>query len=273
MRCFIALPLPGPAREALARCLIPLRELWPRLAWTAPAGWHISLAFLGEVDERGLGCALRAIEAAAAPGGAVTVLTAAPGGAVTVLTAAPGGAATVPTVPLAPGCAAAPECTAAAPEPPASRFDFSFSKLDFLPPRGSPRLLYAGLAELPAGASAAVWRRVNEELAREALLAGLPPLNAEWGPLGRPFIAHLSLARARPGVPFPRRADLGGPEPTTRDGPEPTMRVGLPEGSWTIDRCVVYKSDLRPGGSVYTELGSVELPKPRPQAPEPVPRV
>ncbi len=212
----MALPLPGPAREALARALSPLRGRWPRLSWTAPESWHLTLAFLGEIDEIALGCALRAIEAAAASGGAVAA-------------------------------------------PPAARFTFSFSRLEYLPPRGAPRVLYADLAERPAGASAAVWRRVNEALAEEGRRAGLPPLNAEWGPLGRPFRAHATLARMRQGALGPERAALAG--------------FGLPEGSWTIDRCVVYKSDLRPGGSVYTELGSVELPIPRPQAPGPVPRV
>jgi len=223
VRCFIALPLPGHAREALARALSPLRGRWPRLSWTAPESWHLTLAFLGEVGEGALGCALRAIEAAAAPGGA----------------------------------AAAPESAVAAPS--AARFAFSFSRLEYLPPRGAPRVLYADLAERPAGASAAVWRRVNEALAEEGRRAGLPPLNAEWGPLGRPFRAHVTLARTRQGALGPGRAALAG--------------FGLPEGSWTIDRCVVYKSDLRPGGSVYTELRSVELPIPRPQAPGPVPRV
>ncbi len=45
------LPPPQAAAE-LEAVLAPLRASWPRLRWTGqPDGWHITLAFLGEVDQ------------------------------------------------------------------------------------------------------------------------------------------------------------------------------------------------------------------------------
>ena len=51
-RCFVAVPLDAPVREALERA----REPWmgrPDLAglrWTDPSAWHLTLAFLDDVD-------------------------------------------------------------------------------------------------------------------------------------------------------------------------------------------------------------------------------
>jgi RNA 2',3'-cyclic 3'-phosphodiesterase len=50
-RCFVAVPIP----DALRRALLPERDTWiadpdvPRLRWTDPASWHLTLAFLGAV--------------------------------------------------------------------------------------------------------------------------------------------------------------------------------------------------------------------------------
>ncbi|WP_406453232.1 RNA 2',3'-cyclic phosphodiesterase [Streptomyces sp. NBC_00876] len=53
MRLFAAVLPPGPAVEELRRAVAPLRSLpgADALRWTATAGWHYTLAFLGEVDE------------------------------------------------------------------------------------------------------------------------------------------------------------------------------------------------------------------------------
>jgi len=214
MRCFIALPLPPEAREALARALSPLRSKWPRLRWTSPDGYHLTLAFLGEIGEPALACARRALGAAAQ----------------------------------------------------GRSFAFSFSVYDFLPPRGAPRVLFADLAEDPEGSSAFVHRVVNEALEAEARQAGLPPLNREWAGIipgepgsgggaggfprgGRPYRAHITLARLNPGAPYPDRPAL---ERASRE-------ARFPGAPWTLDRCALYKSDLQRGGAVYTELASVAL--------------
>lgn len=52
MRCFLGLPLPEAWKQALARLLPQLqRGLASRLTWTRPGNWHLTLKFLGEVEE------------------------------------------------------------------------------------------------------------------------------------------------------------------------------------------------------------------------------
>lgn len=52
MRCFIGLPLPEAWKQALTRLLPQLqRGLSSRLTWTRPENWHLTLKFLGEVEE------------------------------------------------------------------------------------------------------------------------------------------------------------------------------------------------------------------------------
>ncbi|MDA8425862.1 MAG: hypothetical protein M0Z80_06955, partial [Treponema sp.] len=61
MRCFVALPLPDPARAALSSLAGTLAPRWPGLSWTKSEGYHLTLAFLGELDERGAACAAAAL--------------------------------------------------------------------------------------------------------------------------------------------------------------------------------------------------------------------
>lgn len=75
MRLFVAVVVPGPARSALATAVAPLRTAHPNLRWTHPAGWHLTLAFLGEcsVAER-LRAQLAVGRAAATAGGPVDLV-------------------------------------------------------------------------------------------------------------------------------------------------------------------------------------------------------
>jgi 2'-5' RNA ligase len=50
MRLFVAITPPAEALEEMEALAAPLRAAWPRLRWTGPAEWHVTLAFLGEVD-------------------------------------------------------------------------------------------------------------------------------------------------------------------------------------------------------------------------------
>lgn len=78
MRCFIALPLPDASREELARGASSLRrsiELSSqsqfradRLAWAKPEGYHVTLAFLGEIEGRAAEVAASSLHAAAGAG-------------------------------------------------------------------------------------------------------------------------------------------------------------------------------------------------------------
>jgi RNA 2',3'-cyclic 3'-phosphodiesterase len=52
MRLFVAVALPGHAAGELDSAVAPLRLAWPELRWTGRDAWHLTLAFLGEVDEK-----------------------------------------------------------------------------------------------------------------------------------------------------------------------------------------------------------------------------
>lgn len=51
MRLFVALTPPSEVVEELLAGTTALREMVPQLRWTPPEQWHVTLAFLGEVDE------------------------------------------------------------------------------------------------------------------------------------------------------------------------------------------------------------------------------
>ena len=55
MRMFVALPLPEAVKDDLAEFLEPRQEAGPaepRLRWTVPDQWHLTLAFLPDVADR-----------------------------------------------------------------------------------------------------------------------------------------------------------------------------------------------------------------------------
>jgi 2'-5' RNA ligase len=52
MRLFVALPLPSRVLDELDQVVAPLRIRWPDLRWLRRDLIHITLAFLGEVDDR-----------------------------------------------------------------------------------------------------------------------------------------------------------------------------------------------------------------------------
>jgi RNA 2',3'-cyclic 3'-phosphodiesterase len=51
MRLFVAIAPSAVALDELEAATTPLRDAWPQLRWTDRPAWHITLAFLGEVDE------------------------------------------------------------------------------------------------------------------------------------------------------------------------------------------------------------------------------
>src|SRR5262249_58019236 len=51
MRLFVAIGLPHEAAGELDEVVAPLRPAWPELRWTGRDAWHLTLAFLGEVDQ------------------------------------------------------------------------------------------------------------------------------------------------------------------------------------------------------------------------------
>lgn len=66
MRLFVAIALPAAAAGELDSAVAPLRPAWPELRWTRRDAWHLTLAFLGEVDEGVTGRLAVRLERAAA---------------------------------------------------------------------------------------------------------------------------------------------------------------------------------------------------------------
>jgi 2'-5' RNA ligase len=51
MRLFVAVAVPAAVASELEAAVAPLRPSWPALRWTGRDAWHLTLAFLGEVNE------------------------------------------------------------------------------------------------------------------------------------------------------------------------------------------------------------------------------
>ena len=118
----------------------------------------------------------------------------------------------------------APLAAAAAACPP---FEMAIRGLGTFPGRGSPRVLWLGL-DLPAPA------RMLQTACEDAAVA------AGFEPEARAFHPHLTLGRWRDRV---RRPDL----------PEVDL------GSARVSELILYRSDIRPSGSVYSPLAVLPL--------------
>jgi 2'-5' RNA ligase len=112
-------------------------------------------------------------------------------------------------------------------------FRLRLAGLGRFPPRGGPRVLWAGLEETEPGAALA------------SLAAGLEGAARElgWEPERRTFRPHLTLARRRRGA----RPD------------EPPAGAKLGEAEGWVRRIVLFQSHLEPGGARYTALESFPL--------------
>lgn len=106
-------------------------------------------------------------------------------------------------------------------------FETRIAGLGLFPERGSPRVLWVGIA-LPATALA-----LQAACEEAAVAVGFPPEN-------RAFRSHLTLGRWRERAPRPTlpEADLG---------------------SLRVETLVLYRSELRPTGAVYTALSRLPL--------------
>lgn len=50
MRLFVAVAVPARVREEILEAVVPLRSYEAGVRWTDPAGWHLTVAFLGGTD-------------------------------------------------------------------------------------------------------------------------------------------------------------------------------------------------------------------------------
>lgn len=67
-RLFVALPVPDHVRLLVQAAAAPAREAAPDLTWTRPEGWHLTLAFLGDVAEDHVAEVERTVERVVADG-------------------------------------------------------------------------------------------------------------------------------------------------------------------------------------------------------------
>jgi 2'-5' RNA ligase len=111
-------------------------------------------------------------------------------------------------------------------------FTFLFRKLGMFPSAERPRVLYLGM-DGDTQRLTAFQKRLDAALYR----AGFP---AE----ARPFVPHLTLARMR-----------SLRDPRTLAG-ESEKTDNYRTGQFTAAELVLFKSDLTPGGAIYTKLAS-----------------
>lgn len=64
MRVFVALEVPSGVADRIDAAVAPVRERYPELNWTTPASWHVTLAFVGEVEEAGRDAVAEAVSEA-----------------------------------------------------------------------------------------------------------------------------------------------------------------------------------------------------------------
>jgi RNA 2',3'-cyclic 3'-phosphodiesterase len=78
-RLFVALPVPPDVRQGLERVQARLQGRADDLRFTRPEGWHVTLAFLGDVAAERLDEVGRVVEEVAAGHGAIPLTLAGPG--------------------------------------------------------------------------------------------------------------------------------------------------------------------------------------------------
>lgn len=188
IRSFLAFELPAPMKEVLGRTLETMKESGLHVRWTALDRIHLTVVFMGHVQERDVAFVSEAARRV---------------------------------------------CSRYSP------FNAAINGTGIFGSPRSPRVLWAGLT--------GETKRMAEF--QKELLRALEPAGVTDD--GRPFKPHLTLGRFRGGNPD--RAELETLLKTFRD-----MRSD--EGR--LDELVLFKSDLTPGGAVYTVLARMPMARP-----------
>ena len=189
VRVFVAIELPPPVITALTAVQQQLAAQGLPLRLAAPAGLHLTLAFIGEI-----------------PAGQVPVLV----GAVQQ-----GAAGTGP-------------------------FQLRAEGLGMFPNARAPRVVWAGVEGAPDAMAALT--ALREGIATQLRAAGFA--------FDRRFDPHLTLARVRDGCAPAERARVGAAVQAL---------PGLTPVPFDVTGVSVMRSDLRPGGAVYSRLAHVVL--------------
>jgi 2'-5' RNA ligase len=205
-RLFLAVDIDDATRTQVGRIASGLREALDthtKLSWVRPERMHLTLHFLGNVDDA---FEERLRETLSAP------------------------------------IAVAP-------------FDVTFDGLGMFPERGSPRVLWLGVAE-----GLEPLRRLHAALVGLDVFEGLDLSRAVPERTADSFTPHLTLARVRPST---RARDalraLEGRDRVTRSTLTGITRIQAFAGPSRIDRVTLYESRLSPAGPTYVRLAEAPL--------------
>lgn len=117
-----------------------------------------------------------------------------------------------------------------------SRFDINLSGLGCFPNMNRPRVVWVA-----AGGDIEIMKRLASGVEEACRQSG-------YGPADKPFAPHLTIGR----VKFP-----SGTERLT----ESLKTTRFETESFSVDKVVIYKSDLTPRGPIYTSMGEIMLGK------------
>jgi len=185
MRSFIAIPLPPAIIERIEKAHKELRALHADVKWVRPQSIHLTLKFLGNIEESQIDAIAEKIQHAAAV---------------------------------------------------YQPWSLPVRNLGAFPSFGNPRVVWVGIEDA-SGQTIALQQQLEQELS----VLGFPQEKRKFSP-------HLTLGRVR----SPR-------------GKKDLVQYLLEErekafGTIPVDRVVLFKSELRPSGAIYTALREFVFP-------------
>ena len=124
---------------------------------------------------------------------------------------------------------------------PMGPFDLRAEGCGVFPPRGTPRVIWAGVSAPDARLA-----KLHEQVARRLAPVGLSETDVK-----RPFAPHLTIGRVRPGAPPAWGRDL-------------RLALEPPIERWNsrVDRLTLFASRMSPRGSTYDVLAEFGLSRP-----------
>jgi 2'-5' RNA ligase len=185
VRTFVGVAVGDETRSRAAALQRELAKAGAGVNWVPAENFHVTLVFLGDVEDRDLHAVCRAVAAAAAG------------------------------------------------EPP---FTLGVSGVGAFPHARRPKTLWAGVTD-----GAAEMVRLHGLLEPPLLELGV------YRPEERPYTPHLTLGRVKTEADGPRLA------------PALPRHAGWAGGASAVDEVIVYASDMRREGPVYTPLGRGQL--------------
>ncbi|MCK5077219.1 MAG: RNA 2',3'-cyclic phosphodiesterase [Calditrichia bacterium] len=182
IRTFIAIEIPENIKENILQVIEQVKSSYPKIAWTKTTAYHLTLKFLGEVEENMIDPISEKIEGIA---GNFTP------------------------------------------------FKIDVEGVGVFPNKRAPKILWAGLY-MPDDSLLELQAKIEDSLY---------DLNFEKEK--RKFKPHLTLGRVKRKMP-PEFADE-------------FFKCSLPKQTFTVDKIIVMKSELKPTGAVYTRMKVVLL--------------